>query len=112
MSIRRHTPRLVILKEEARKAGIELNLQLLDASAGFKQILEKKHQIAWMGWAGGGLTPRYWQFFYSANAHIPQTNNITNTDDSLMDEKITALPRSQGQIHAGRTRPPTGTAGV
>jgi microcin C transport system substrate-binding protein len=85
-----HTPRLVVLKEEARKAGIELNLQLLDASAGFKQILEKKHQIAWMGWAGGGLTPRYWQFFYSDNAHINQTNNITNTDDALMDEKITA----------------------
>lgn len=89
-----HTPRLVVLKEEARKAGIELNLQLLDASAGFKQILEKKHQIAWMGWAGGGLAPRYWQFFYSENAHIPQTNNITNTDDSLMDEKITAYRKA------------------
>jgi microcin C transport system substrate-binding protein len=85
-----HTPRLVVLKEEARKAGIELNLQLLDASAGFKQILEKKHQIAWMGWAGGGLTPRYWQFFHSENAHITQTNNITNTDDPVMDAKITA----------------------
>ncbi len=85
-----HTPRLVVLKEEARKAGVELNLQLLDGSAGFKQILEKKHQIAWMGWMGGGLSPRYWQFFHSDNAHIPQTNNITNTDDPLMDEKIDA----------------------
>jgi microcin C transport system substrate-binding protein len=85
-----HTPRLVVLKEEARKAGIELNLQLLDSSAGFKQILEKKHQIAWMGWAGGGIAPRYWQFFHSDNAHITQTNNITNTDDPLMDKTIDA----------------------
>ncbi len=85
-----HTPRLVVLKEEALKAGIELNLQLLDASAGFKQILEKKHQVAWMGWSGGGLAPRYWQFFHSDNAHIPQTNNITNTDDPKMDEMIAA----------------------
>jgi microcin C transport system substrate-binding protein len=85
-----HTPRLVVLKEEALKAGIELKLQLLDPSAGFKQILEKKHQAAWMGWAGGGLSPRYWQFFHSSNAHIAQTNNITNTDDAKMDALIDA----------------------
>lgn len=85
-----HTPRLVVLKEEARKAGVELQLQLLDASGGFKQILEKKHQIAWMGWAGGGLTPRYWEFFHSDNAHKAQTNNITNTDNPVLDSKIEA----------------------
>jgi microcin C transport system substrate-binding protein len=85
-----HTPRLVVLKEEARKAGIELNLQLLDPFAGFKQILEKKHQAAWMAWSGGGLSPRYWQFFHSSNAHVAQTNNITNTDAPEMDRLITA----------------------
>src|SRR5690606_24173234 len=57
-----HTPRLVVLKEDARKAGVELTLRLLDPSAAFKQIMEKKHQVAWMAWSGGGLTPRYWEF--------------------------------------------------
>ena len=37
-----------------------------------------KHQAAWMGWSGGGLSPRYWQFYHSDNAHKPQTNNVTN----------------------------------
>ncbi len=82
-----HTPRLVLLREEAKKAGIELNLQLLDSSAQFKQILEKKHQIAWMGWSTG-LVPRFWQYYHSDNAHIPQTNNITNTDDPELDSLI------------------------
>ena len=83
-----HSDRLVILKEEARKAGIELELQQLDASTGFKQILEKKHQIAWMGWSGGGLSPVFWEFYHSSNAHKAQTNNITNTDDPKLDELI------------------------
>lgn len=82
-----HTPRLVLLKEEAKKAGIELNLQKLDSSAAFKLILEKKHDVAWMGWSTS-FRPRYWQGFHSANAHKPQTNNITNTDDPELDQMI------------------------
>ncbi len=38
-----HTPSLVVLKEEAKKAGIDLILQKMDSSAAFKKILEKKH---------------------------------------------------------------------
>lgn len=86
------TSRLVVLKEEARKAGVELNLQLLDATTSYKQTMEKKHQIAWMAWAGGGdIAPRYWEFFHSDNAHKPQTNNVTNTDDPEFDRKIIAF---------------------
>ena len=83
-----HTPRFVLLREEAKKAGVELNLQLMDASAYFKQVLEKKHQIASMGWSTS-LTPRFWEHYHSANAHKPQTNNITNTDDPQLDMLIT-----------------------
>ncbi len=43
-----HTPRLVVLKEEAKKAGVELRLQRLDASAAYKKVIEKKHDVAWM----------------------------------------------------------------
>ena len=49
-----HTDRLVILREEAKKAGIELELSLLDSASSFKQMQEKKHQIAWMTWATQG----------------------------------------------------------
>jgi len=92
-----HTDRLVVLREEARKAGIELELSLLDASSAFKQMQEKKHQIAWMTWANQGLSPEYWQFFHSANAHVPQTNNLTNHDDPAMDRLIDAYRASSTQ---------------
>ena len=85
-----HNDRLVILAQEARKAGIDFQLQLLDMSAAFKRIMENKHQAAWMGWAGGGLSPRYWEFYHSDNAHKSQTNNVTNTDNKTLDEKIMA----------------------
>jgi microcin C transport system substrate-binding protein len=85
-----HSDRLVILAQEARKAGIDFQLQLLDASAAFKQIMENKHQAAWMGWSGGGLSPRYWEFYHSDNAHKSQTNNVTNTDNAALDAKIMA----------------------
>ena len=85
-----HNDRLVIIAQEARKAGIDFQLQLLDTSAAFKQIMENKHQAAWMGWAGGGLSPRYWEFYHSDNAHKPQTNNVTNTDNKALDTKIMA----------------------
>ncbi|HQQ74590.1 MAG TPA: ABC transporter substrate-binding protein, partial [Pseudomonadales bacterium] len=85
-----HGDRLVILKEEARKAGIELQLKSLDNSSFFKQVLEKNHQIASLGWSGGGLSPEYRQFYHSENAFKPQTNNIVNFSDPEMDKLIDA----------------------
>jgi microcin C transport system substrate-binding protein len=82
-----HTPRLVVLKEEAKKAGIELKLQKLDMSATFKKFLEKKHDVAWMGWSTN-LRPTFWSLWHSDNAHKTQTNNITNTDDPEIDTLI------------------------
>jgi microcin C transport system substrate-binding protein len=88
-----HTPRLVVLKEEAEKAGIELRLQKLDATATFKTFLEKKHDVAWMGWSTN-MRPSYWQSWHSDNAHKVQTNNITNTDDPTLDRLIDAYRAS------------------
>ncbi|MBF0390534.1 MAG: ABC transporter substrate-binding protein [Desulfamplus sp.] len=82
-----HTPRLVVLKEEALKAGVEMRLQLLDGTAAFKKILEKKHDVAWMGWSTS-LRPSYWQSWHSENAHKVQTNNITNSDNPQIDALI------------------------
>lgn len=83
-----HTDRLVILAEEARRAGIEFKLQLLDSTTSFKQILEKKHQLAWMGWGTVGFSPTYYSQYHSDGANKPQTNNITNTDNPEFDKRI------------------------
>ncbi len=85
-----YTARLAVLKEEALKAGLDLELQLLDASAWYKQVMEKKHQIAFMAWSAGGIAPDFWQGYASENAHKAQTNNVTNTADPAIDAKITA----------------------
>ena len=83
-----HTERLVVLKQEAKKAGVELRLDLQDSAASFKKMLEKKHQIAWLTWSSSGLSPRYWEHFHSVNANKTQTNNVTNTAIPEMDKLI------------------------
>ena len=88
-----HTRRLVVLKEEAKKAGVELRLQRLDSAASYKKVLEKRHDVAWMAW-GTSLRPQYWEFYHSANANKAQTNNVTNTDDPEMDRLIEAYRNS------------------
>ena len=89
-----HTERLVVLQEEAKKAGVELKLNLLDGPGSFKKMREKKHQIAWSGWGVGGLAPTYWSFFHSAGANKPQTNNFANFASPEMDALITAYRAS------------------
>ncbi|MBN2401348.1 MAG: ABC transporter substrate-binding protein [Spirochaetes bacterium] len=88
------TPRMLVLQEEAKKAGIEFKLESLDSSASYKKVMEKKHQVNFSGWGGGGLRPSPWQSFHSENAHKPQTNNHTNTDDPEMDKLIEAYDNS------------------
>jgi microcin C transport system substrate-binding protein len=83
----RHTPKLVVLKEEAKRAGVELKLQKLDPSAWYKKISEDRHEVIIMGF-GTGLRPSFWQTWHSDNAHKPQTNNVTNTDDPELDRMI------------------------
>ncbi len=82
-----HMPRLVVLKEEARKAGVELILERLDPAASYKKVMEKKHDVGWLGWSTG-MRPVFWQFWHSVNAHKPQTNNITNTDNPDIDIRV------------------------
>ena len=82
-----HAQRLTLLREEAKKAGLNLELNLMDASAGFKSMLEKKHQSAWMAWSGSRY-PAYWEFFHKINANKPQTNNIMNIDDNAISALV------------------------
>ena len=83
------TERIVLLREEAKKAGIELNLELLDSSASFKKLREKKHQLASVALVPG-FRPSFWGVFHSENAHKPNTNNFSNTDDPELDKLIDA----------------------
>ncbi|MFC3024049.1 extracellular solute-binding protein [Vibrio zhugei] len=85
-SSRLHTRRIAYLKEQAKKAGLEFTLNLLDGSSAFKYMLEKKHQIAFLH-MGGGEVPAYWEYLDSVNAK-PQSNNFTNYSNPQMDQLI------------------------
>lgn len=79
---------LPILQNQARKAGVQLNVEVLEGTLFFRKVMEKQHQAAQMGWGTSLPYPRFWEGFHSANAHRPQTNNITNTADPELDEMI------------------------
>lgn len=92
---------LVILKEEAQKAGLELNLEILDGTTAFKKVSEKKHQIAFMAFnVSAERFPRFWEMFHGVNAKA-QTNNLCNLDDpkinALIDRYDKALSEDEIQ---------------
>lgn len=90
------SPRLVVLKEEAKKVGIELKLKQMDPAALWKSYLEKQHEIAFVSW-GTGYRPQYWGMYHSANANKTQTNNFSNTALPKLDKHIESYRSSQDE---------------
>ena len=96
---------LTILKEEAAKAGLEFRVEVLDATAGWKKVQEKQHDIHFSAFGYSlELYPRFWETFHSDNAYDkafldngavnpdrkpkPQTNNLETLAIQQMDESI------------------------
>lgn len=86
-----HNPRVVVLKEEAKKCGLEIELKLIDGATGFKALLEKKFQATLL-MMSSSLIPHYWEYFHSVNAK-PQTNNFTGYKNEEMDKLIDAYDK-------------------
>ncbi|MCC6415715.1 MAG: ABC transporter substrate-binding protein [Opitutaceae bacterium] len=61
---------LTILQEQALKAGLELRVDVLDSTAAWKKVQEKKHDIQFSAFnVGAEMFPRYWETLHSANAY-------------------------------------------
>lgn len=88
----RSTADVIILKEQAKKAGLDIELKLVDGSTGFKSLLEKKFQSAYFAMSSS-LYPVYRQYFHSSNA-MPQTNNFFSFSDPQMDELIAKFDKA------------------
>ncbi len=84
------TPRVAYLREQAKQAGLDLTLNLIDGSSMFKYVLEKKHQLSFHD-MGTSRIPAYWEYFASVNANKPQTNNFTNYATPELDKLIEAF---------------------
>ena len=80
-----------LLKEEAKKAGIDLVLDGQENTVFYKTVMKKEHDMAFWGWGSRPPFPSYYQFFYSKNAFDekgkpkPQTNNINSYANEQMD---------------------------
>ena len=61
---------MTVLKEEAKKAGVELQVEIMERTAAWKKISEKKHQIM-LGALNTSveLYPRFWELYHSDNAY-------------------------------------------
>jgi microcin C transport system substrate-binding protein len=61
---------LPILKQEALKAGLEFNLEILDQTTGYKKMQEKNHDIAVAALSRSVEPyPRYWESNHGSNAY-------------------------------------------
>jgi microcin C transport system substrate-binding protein len=86
------------MKEEALKAGLELNIEAQDMVVLFKNLDQKSHELCMAGWAAQPPYPRFWEYYHSDNAWkvqpdgtkkiVPDTNNVTMTADPEMDKII------------------------
>jgi microcin C transport system substrate-binding protein len=108
---RRYQDVLVILKQEALKAGLEFNIEVLDETTGWQKIQEKKHDIALSALSRGPeMYPRYWECFAGENAYDvpylpdgspnparkvkPNTNNLNSIADYHLDQLIHAYDKA------------------
>ncbi len=92
------------LKEEALKAGFDLQIDAVAGSAMFKKIRAKEHQVCLGGWVMDPPYPSPWEGFHSDNAYTknpdgsraikPETNNLTSTADAEMDKLIEAYDKA------------------
>lgn len=91
---------LAILQQEARKAGLEIKLEILESTAAWKQSQEKNHEITFAAFGVfAELYPRYWESWHSDNAYEngkpkPQTNNFTSTAIPELDALIDRYRKS------------------
>lgn len=82
-----------ILKEEARKAGLDFVLDPGDGTAVYKKEMEKEHEIAFSAWGFQPPYPRFYEYFHSSNARDEKGNLKQNTNNvfSYADERMDKL---------------------
>lgn len=85
-----------MLKEDAKKAGLDLQLDELDANVNFRKVQEKRHQAAHWAWGFMPPFPRTHQSFHSSFAYdekgntVPYSNNINSIAHNELDKAVEA----------------------
>ena len=98
-SVPERTSMMVILKEEAIRAGVNLILDGREGTASYKKVVAKEHQAYFSAWQSQPPAPAYYEYFHSRNAYDEkgnrkaQTNNVFTYADPKMD-KLTENSRN------------------
>ena len=93
-SLPEYTRMMVILKEEAKKAGLNYILDGREATASYTKVVSKEHQVFFSAWGFTPPAPSYYEYFHSRNAYDEQgnrkkqTNNVFSYADDRMDQLV------------------------
>jgi len=89
---------LTVLKQEAKKAGVDFTLEILEQTSAWKKADQKNHQINFAATnRSPEMYPRFWEMFHSYNAYKdpydnkqpkPDTNNDTMISIKALDDLI------------------------
>ena len=83
---------LVVLKEEAKKAGLELKLKILEQTAAWKTAGEKNHQVVFSAFNSSvELFPRFWEPYHSDNA-FKEVGDLKYESDGKLKPDLTTKP--------------------
>lgn len=93
---------LVVIKEEAKKAGVEFNLETPEPTAAWKKSNERKHDLTFTAFnVSVEMYPRFWEHWHSSNAYKKDgsiqtdTNNFTMMNDKELDGWIDRYDKSE-----------------
>jgi len=78
---------LSVMREDFKKAGVELDLKRLDGATAYKYGMERNYQMI-ITIRTAGLHPSPLQFFHSKFAGMTKTNNITAYANPVADKLI------------------------
>ena len=75
-----------VLKNEAKKAGVEINIEILEMTLAWKKAAEKKHDISLSALnVSPEMYPRFWEPYHSDNAYKEEGDAKFEEDGSLKD---------------------------
>lgn len=93
---------LVVIKEEARKAGVEFNLETPESTAAWKKMRDKQHDLAFTAFnVSVEMYPRFWEDWHGINAYDKDgkvktdTNNFVMLDDKELNAWIDKYDKSE-----------------
>lgn len=89
---------LTIYKEDARKAGVDINIQFVEWSTFIKKLDERSFQAVRLAWSGGSIDWDPKQVWHSSSAGASGSNFISYKNpkvDKLIDEARVTLDQNK-----------------